>query len=190
MLVINTRRIIGYSTVNIARARDWFDFIPIIPKLNNDRYMFAIVYWTIMIIMHLICMFLICHSWYLFLQTSNQGSVVISVTIFWSSQRITKISISKTNLHLHWEIHDSCYIWSAKKNSASTTGVRRLCWTRSYTVVNRQLQVNYVNTLLYPVSVRYFPSPRCGVLCIFIGDLTLKSALLLCTLLSTRKNHF
>ena len=52
------------------------------------------------------------------------------------------------------------------------------------TVVNHWLQVNYVNTILYPVSVRNCPRPGLGVLCILIGDFTSKITLLLFTLLS------
>ena len=58
------------------------------------------------------------------------------------------------------------------------------------TVVNHRIQVNYVNTLLYPVSVSNWPRPGLGVLCILICDLTSESALLLFTLLSVSKPHF
>ena len=57
-------------------------------------------------------------------------------------------------------------------------------------VLSRLLQVNSVNPLLYPVSVSNCPSPERGALCIFIGELTLKNALLLFTLLSASKPHF
>ena len=57
-------------------------------------------------------------------------------------------------------------------------------------VLKRHLQVNYINPLLYPVSVRGCPSPVRGILCILIGDLTPKSALLLFTLLSASKPYF
>ena len=49
--------------------------------------------------------------------------------------------------------------------------------------------MNYGNPLIYPVSVSDFPSPERGVLCISIGDLTPKSALLLFTLLSACKRY-
>ena len=52
-----------------------------------------------------------------------------------------------------------------------------------------RLQVNYVNKLLYPLSVRDFTIPERGVLGILIGDLAPKSALLLLTLLSARKRY-
>ena len=53
-----------------------------------------------------------------------------------------------------------------------------------------QLQENYVNPLLYPVSVINFTCPGRVVIYILIGELTSKSALLLLTLLSVRKPHF
>ena len=43
---------------------------------------------------------------------------------------------------------------------------------------------------MYTVSVRDCPIPGRGILCILIGDLTLKSALLLFTLLSASKPNF
>ena len=49
-----------------------------------------------------------------------------------------------------------------------------------------QLQVNYVNPLLYPVNVIDFPSLGRDVLSIFIDD---HSALSLLTLSSARKPH-
>ena len=58
------------------------------------------------------------------------------------------------------------------------------------TVLNGQIQVNYVNPILYSVSVSNCPSPECGVLCILIGNLTVKSALLLFNILSASKLHF
>ena len=48
-------------------------------------------------------------------------------------------------------------------------------------------QLNYFNTLLYPVSVNDCPSNECVILGILFGDLTSKSALLLLTLLSARE---
>ena len=51
-----------------------------------------------------------------------------------------------------------------------------------------RLQVNYVNPLLYPVSVSDFPSPERGAIGTLIGDLTSKSALLLFTILSASLN--
>ena len=38
-----------------------------------------------------------------------------------------------------------------------------------------RLQVNYVNPILYPVSVSGCPSPGRGLLCILIGDLIINS---------------
>ena len=58
------------------------------------------------------------------------------------------------------------------------------------TVVNHWLQVNYVNTLLYPFSARNCPRPGHGLLCILIDDITSKSSLLLFTLLRVIKPHF
>ena len=58
------------------------------------------------------------------------------------------------------------------------------------TVSNICLQVHYMNALLYPVSVIVFTISGCCVLCILNGDLNLKSALLLFTLLSASKPHF
>ena len=49
--------------------------------------------------------------------------------------------------------------------------------------------MNYVNPLLYPVNVRNFPRFGCGILYIFLGDLTSKSALLLLALLSASKKY-
>ena len=57
-------------------------------------------------------------------------------------------------------------------------------------IINRQLQVIYVNPLLYSVSVSNFPSSGRGVLWNFNSDLTLKSALLLFTLVSSSKPRF
>ena len=51
------------------------------------------------------------------------------------------------------------------------------------------LQVNYVNPLLYPVIVSDYPRSERGILCILIGDLTLKIASLLLTTLSARKQY-
>ena len=41
LLVNDTRRIIGYFTVNIERVSDWYCFITIVVKLNNERYIFC-----------------------------------------------------------------------------------------------------------------------------------------------------
>ena len=49
------------------------------------------------------------------------------------------------------------------------------------------LWVNYINLLLYSVSLRDFPSPEPGVFGISVGDLTSRSALLSLTLLSACK---
>ena len=40
-----------------------------------------------------------------------------------------------------------------------------------------KIQVKYVNTLLYPVSVRDCPSPEHGLLGVSIGELNSKTAL-------------
>ena len=58
------------------------------------------------------------------------------------------------------------------------------------TVVNHSWTGSYVNTLLYPFSVRNCPRHGYGVLYILIDDLTSKSSMLLFTLLSTSKPHF
>ena len=58
------------------------------------------------------------------------------------------------------------------------------------TVVNYQIKVNYVNTLLYSFSVINFPIPVHDLLFILIGDLTLEITLSLFTLLSASKPHF
>ena len=50
--------------------------------------------------------------------------------------------------------------------------------------------MNYVNPILYPVSVIDWPSPGHSVLDILVGELTSKSALLLFNLLSARKPNF
>ena len=55
------------------------------------------------------------------------------------------------------------------------------------TVVNRPASGNHVNPFLYLVSVRNCPSPGHGVIYIFIGDLTPKSAILSLTILSAHK---
>ena len=52
-----------------------------------------------------------------------------------------------------------------------------------------RLQLNYINPLLYPVSVSGFPIPEHGVLGILIGDLNSKSALLLLTPCNARKRY-
>ena len=75
-----------------SKLRGWvinINFIPILREWTTKCTFYAIVYWTMMIIVYLICMFLICHLSYIFSQILNQWSVVISVTIFWISQRIT-----------------------------------------------------------------------------------------------------
>ena len=59
-----------------------------------------------------------------------------------------------------------------------------------HTVVNRWLQINYVNPVLYPVSVSTCPSSGHGVLCICIGDLISKMGLILFTPLSASKAYF
>ena len=46
------------------------------------------------------------------------------------------------------------------------------------TVLNLRLQVNYINPLLYTVSVSDCTSPGLGILYILIGELTSKSAML------------
>ena len=50
-----------------------------------------------------------------------------------------------------------------------------------------QIQVKCVNTLLYPVSLRNLPIPKRNELGIYIGELASKIALLLLTLLISRK---
>ena len=74
-------------------------------------------------------------------------------------------------------------------NSQAIAGSSDLGGLDLNVVLNCLIQVNYVNSIFYPVSVRNFSSPRRGILCIMIGDLTLKSALLLFTLVSENKPH-
>ena len=57
-------------------------------------------------------------------------------------------------------------------------------------VLNRWIQVNYINPLLCPLSVSDCPSSGRGVLCNLIFGLTLKGVLLLFTLLCARKPNF
>ena len=58
------------------------------------------------------------------------------------------------------------------------------------TVLNRWLQVKYVNPLLYSVNVSDCPSPECGVLCILIGDLNIEISQVLFYLLGASKPFF
>ena len=52
------------------------------------------------------------------------------------------------------------------------------------------LQVNYSKPLLYPVSVRNFPSPERGVFCILIVDIISKRSQVLFSLLCVRNYHY
>ena len=151
----------------------------------------AIVYWNMMIIVHLMCMFLISPLSLLFSHISNQWSAIISVTFllkqpnnyikfhfqFWSTS-----SLEKSRLPLHLIRKHG----TAKQlhGSANRGGINL------NKVLNRRIQVNCVNQLLYYHIVSGCPSPGREVLCIFIDDLTMKRALLLFTLLSASTPHF
>ena len=74
--------------------------------------------------------------------------------------------------------------------SRAVAGISQFWWTISQYIFNHQIQVNCVNPLMYPVSVSDCTIPECGTLCILISDLTLKSALLLFTLLRAIQPHF
>ena len=52
------------------------------------------------------------------------------------------------------------------------------------------IQVIFVNTLLYPFSVRNCPGPERGVFCMFIVDLISRSTLVVFSLLCARIYHY
>ena len=74
-------------------------------------------------------------------------------------------------------------------NSREISGVRLFLWSVYQLFLYLWLKINYVNPLLYTVSVSGAASPGYGVLCIFIGDLTIKNALLLFSIIGARKPY-
>ena len=89
---------------------------------------YAIVYWTIMIIVHLICMFLICQLSWFFSQITISDMLSFLSQFFWISQRVTKSYIFNFDLRHYWKIHNSHYIYTKNTerqgNSSSKTIVR------------------------------------------------------------------
>ena len=148
-----------------------------------------IVYWNTMIIVHLICIFLLCLLSFFF---ENYKSV-----IFCNSCNNIFESVKK-----YIKFHSQLWSTSALENEwfplnlrSKHTTLEQLQGRFNYggldlnTVLNLQIQVNYPNTLLYPVSVIDCTSPGRALLCILIGDLTSKISLLLITLLSESKTN-
>ena len=85
VLVNNTERIIGYSTVKIVWVSDWYLLLLLFSwDLTTNNTYYDILYWTMIIILYLIWMFLMCHFSSFFSQFSNQSCLVISITIFLS----------------------------------------------------------------------------------------------------------
>ena len=72
-----------------------------------------IVYWTMMMIVHLIFIFPICHlsSWVS--KCLNQLFVVISITIVLKQSNTYKSSFSNFYLYHHWKVHNDCFISEA-----------------------------------------------------------------------------
>ena len=106
-------------------------------------------------------------SWYFLSQFSNQSKNYIKFNFqYWSTStfKVTQLPLPKISKHQTEEQY---------KGSA-----------------NRCELENYGNPLLYPVSVRDFPSPELGVFCIYIVGFISKSALVLFTLLRASKHHF
>ena len=151
----------------------------------------AIVNWSMVRIVHLICMFIICPLSLFFSQFSIQWYVVISVTL------VLKQPNTYINLYFQFwstsaleNLRDPLHLSSKQQTAKKYQGPADSGTLDLYTVLNLQIKINYFNLILYPVSVRYCPSFGCGILCILIGDLVSKSSLLFFTLWSARKPHF
>ena len=136
-------------------------------------------------------MFLICTLSLFSLQISDQLSVVISVKIplkqlnndiNFHFQFLFDISIGKSMIP----------VASINKipNSWPILGVRKLWLVISQYILKFLASGTILYPLLYPVSVSDFTIHLHVLLCILIGDITSKSALLLFTLLSARKPQF
>ena len=74
----------------------------------------------------------------------------------------------------YFSFHINCEHWRAW----SKTGVSLLNKIGILLLINR-FQINYISSLLYPVSVSNFTSPERGVISTLIEDLTLKIAIFL-----------
>ena len=145
-------------------------------QFSKDRKIngifFAMVYWTVMIIVHLICMFLICPLSLFFSHISNQWSIVISVTLFlnqpendinFTLQFWSTLALEKSQFQLH--------LGRKNQTAQQLQGSADRGGLDINKVLSFQIHVNCVNALLYSVSVRNCPSPGHGVLYIMIGDL-------------------
>ena len=144
-----------------------------------------------MIIVHLICMFLICPLSLFFPKNSYQWYFFISVTIF--------LKQSKNYIKFHFQflstlaLEDSqfpLHISSEHRTVEQLQGSAYGGGLYLNTLLDCRLQVNYINQLLYPVSVSDCPRPWRVVLCILIGEIPFKRALLIWTLLSASKPNF
>ena len=152
---------------------------------------YGIVYWAMMIMVHLICMSFICPLSLFVSQILNQWHVVNSIKIC-SNQ-------SNNYIKIHFKFQATLALntlWlplnisSEHRTSEQWHGSANFGGLYLNTVVNRWIQVNYANPLLYPFTVINCLSPGHVLLCILIVDLNSKGALLLFTLLSTSKCPF
>ena len=159
--------------------------------LNNKRYIFCYcifnyddncIFDLYVSYMSFIITFIInnesviyCNFCYIIPNQSKNGTK--SHFQFWSTSQLENYQFP---LHLSSEHHTA----EQYHKSANHGGIEL------NTVLHRRLEANYVNTLLYPLSVSDCPIPGCGALFILIGKLTSKSALLLFTLLIASKTNF
>ena len=138
-----------------------------------------------MIIVHLICMFLMRHLSLFCSQIFNWWYVVISIIIVlkqFKNYIKFHLSIGKFTIPITFMQRTS--------NIRAIVVVSSLRWDRSQYIFKPSVSGKLCQSTTVSCQLNKYFRPEHGILCILIGKLTLKSALLLFTLLITIKPHF
>ena len=86
------------------------DVITVFVRLIYEEYIYAIVYWTMIIILYLVCVFLTCPLSLFSHKFRISDMLSILSQCFRSSQRITKRSIFNLDQNKYMKMYNSCYI--------------------------------------------------------------------------------